>query len=160
MARVWQVTYSLIDGKGKRSQVSFNLPSATTLATIETRAQAMLERLAILTDCRVDTKATASITIPLNEPLADNVANLNSDVEEGARFTYRDAGGYSWSVRIPGFYETLLVAQNSNLVNEANSNVLAFNNEVLNNGWTDARGADLTELASALDEFKRSGKRR
>ena len=88
--------------------------------------------------------------------------NANSDVEEGALFTFGAANGGDKQLRLPTFDEQFLLA-GTKQVDLADGDVDAFVDLMLN-GRTDVvngnvapvsyRGSDLTTLVSAKEQFK------
>lgn len=154
------VLFTIRDDKGARSLVEIYLPSATTIAL----AQDFIDDVAPLIEALI-TGAIERVGICLSGALPGGLrANplAGSDVEEGARFIFNSAGGFSTSLRIPTFDEQY-VLDNSNLVDTAAGAVTSFvagmTAGLATVQPTDYRSADITSLKSAREDFQRSRKR-
>jgi len=154
------VLFTIRDEKGARSLVEIYLPSATTIALAQDFVTAVAPLLeALITGAIERVGICVSGTLPGGlraSPLA------NSDVEEGARFIFTSAGGYTTSVRIPTFDDTLIL-EGTNIVDSDAGAVTSFvagmTAGLATVQPTDYRSADITALKSAREDFQRSRKR-
>lgn len=160
------VVYSFQDAKGARSTTTINIPSATTLADATEFASAVAQLFANMTTGKlISVGLHFSVDI---SGLAGNTLGADSDVEEGAKFSWMVAGGYRASNRIPTFDEAKIVS-GTKQVDVADADVAQFIS-YMENGFTatstnvvlpvDYRNADIEDLVAALEDFQTSRKLR
>lgn len=158
------VNFTILDEKGAKSQVTVYVPDSTDTADLIEFAEEMAALLdAMIGGQIVNIGACLSVAVPAGVK-SDPVEG--SDVEEGARFIFESAGGYSTAVRVPTFLEEK-IATASKLVNQADGAVAAFI-AAMTDGLTmtstndveptDYRAADVTGIRSAVESFQRSRK--
>lgn len=162
-------TVVIEDGKAKRSTLKMNaevLDGADYAAgkTYESMGDNLLQDLEPIIDGRI---VSAQWIIPVGFDFTPQVADPNSDVEEGATFLFETADGYSTRMRIPTFKEALLVA-GSRAVDLTASAVQDWVNTIIDGpdslagipedriNMTTNRGEDITLLRAAYEVFKAS----
>lgn len=157
-----ELNFTVTDGKGATSLVTFNLEDGFSVADYTELATALLATLKnISTGAYI--KASLCVGLALVGLETQQDAGVQSDVEEGARFIWQSDPNFSTRVRLPTFDEALIVA-NSREVDIANPTVDSFLGDIEDGittaggviGFTDYRGADIIALRSALESFQRS----
>lgn len=162
------IVMSFEDAKGEKSTTMVNVPTGLTLANLTIFGQ----EIAKLADALINgiiTRIGIAIMIPL--PTGINVApNSVSDVEEGAAFNFRTAGGYRTSLRIPTLLESL-VSPGSSDIDTSDPDVAAFVSAMISGidltaatpvagtgtvTPTDSRGDDIVALTDAKEQFTKS----
>jgi hypothetical protein len=164
----YSVVMSFQDAKGETSTTMINVPTGITLANITIFAQEMVK----LVDAMINgivTRVGIAVTIAL--PSGINISpNSASDVEEGGYFSFRTAGGYHTSLRVPTFLESL-VAPGSADIDTSDPDVAAFVSAmvtgldlttatpVAGTGTvtpSDSRGDDIVAITDAKEQFTNS----
>jgi hypothetical protein len=162
------IVISFQDAKGETSTTMVNVPTGLTLANLTIFAQEMVK----LIDAQINgiiTRVGLAVTIAL--PTGINISpNSASDVEEGGYFSFRTAGGYFTSLRIPTFLESLISAGSAD-IDTSDPDVAAFVAAMITgidlttatptagSGTvtpTDSRGDDITALTDAKEQFTNS----
>ena len=154
---VWTLDIAIRDGKNKMAHVGAYLPTVTTVANIE----AFLAAFVVPLDAMIDgviTGVTASLGFDLPTGIK-TISEADSDREEGALFVYDTAGGFSTRQRVPTFKEALFLSGTTQ-VETADLDVASFISFMVDGvpavaDPCDYRGADVTAVASALEDFKR-----
>jgi hypothetical protein len=114
--------FKVRDAKGDESTREIYLPTATTPANAQAFGLAMLPLLdAILVGGIVG----GGINLSLDLTGISQVAGSVSDLQEMARFAFRDAAGFLTSLTLPTFAEAKMVAS-SKQVDLADADVAAF----------------------------------
>lgn len=154
------VSYTIIDEKGVSSTAFLSLPDTFSLANTLEFAQDM----ALLIDAIVGGKITHigacyQVTLPVGLKAA---AAANSDVEEGARFSFDTSGGHITKIRLPTFLESKFSPASKD-VNLLDAGVVAFVNGMVagisepNPAQTvtpsDSRQEDITAIRTARELF-------
>lgn len=154
------ISYTIADEKGVSSTTFLSLPDTFSLANTLEFAQDM----ALLIDAIVNGKITHigacyQVTLPGGLKAA---AVANSDVEEGARFSFATSGGHFTRMRLPTFKETLLSPASKD-VNLTDADVAAFVNAMISGiaepapAQTlipcDSRAEDITAISTARELF-------
>lgn len=112
--------------------------------------------------------ATLAVDVDLSGIVGIEVADPDSDTEEGALFIWDTDGGHDKRNRIPTFDEALLVS-GTREVDTADLNVIAFNNAMIAGvtvagpatvEFVDSRGEELNSLQDAYESFQGSRKRK
>lgn len=162
------INITLEDEKKETSVAAVHLPASTTVAQAQDHAEYVADLIDDMTGCRI-INVGLSYDVPYDSDASLKlVAAAGSDVQEGARFGFRTAGGYSSKIRIPGFLETLMISatlevdQTDTIIQDFVGYMLAGNDATptLVGDPTDYRGDDLVSLAYAVDAFQKSRKRR
>lgn len=154
------VSYTIIDEKGVSSTTFMQVPDTFSLANTLQFAK----DLALLVDAVIGGKIThigACYLVTLPAGLKANPI-ANSDVEEGARFSFNTAGGFVTKMRLPTFLESKLSPASKD-VNLLDSAVAAFVNAMVagiaeaNPAQTvtpsDGRQDDITSIRTARELF-------
>lgn len=164
----FEILFSIEDGKGNLSTTSVNIPNTFTIAQIITFGGEMAKLIDPLITGRI-VRIGAAFLIDLPNTLA-TTADANADVEEGARFQFRTAGGYYTSMRLATFDEAFILP-NSDLVDQTEAAVAAFITAIHSGldidatagvtlvAATDSRGDDIVALEFAREQFLSSRKR-
>jgi len=167
MALVWTLNVTVADGilpKPHLSTISINFTGATVAAWNSGNLQAIVDEYLPLIDDLIDGKIVGAgwvltSTLPSGMKAA---AEEFSDVEEGARFTFTTLIPFKTSLRLPTFKESKMLP-NSKQVDLTDGGVIAFV-DAMEDGVTistvnfhpaDARGEQVTVLASARDAFQK-----
>jgi hypothetical protein len=114
------LTISIEDGKGDVGSFSIYLPSASTLAQVQTYWAGIDSLIAAIVR---GGNITASVSFPLTPLVSGPLAS--SDVQEAAYAAFRSAEGFIKSIRIPTIFEDVFLA-GSKLVDLANVDIAAF----------------------------------
>ena len=167
-------TYTVIDGKNpaKKSKVTLYHPY-DTLLTIENLQEIARDHLPIvrgiitggIIDCSINIAPDMAPAFALDPTI--KVPDPDSDVEEGAKFAFRPLDGdiRPTIMRIPTFNEDFLVS-GTRIVDVDEPDVELFINAVVASvipypfdfGFSDSRGAPLTNFLGAEENFKRRKK--
>lgn len=160
------VVYTFKDAKGATGTTTINLPSSTDYDDAVEFASAVAQLFANMT-----TGQLVSVGIHFSvdiSGLAANTLDPNSDVEEGAKFSWGVLGGYRASNRIPTFDEAKIIAS-SKQVDLTDADVAQFVGYMVN-GFTatstnvvapvDYRNTDINDIIGALEDFVSSRKMR
>lgn len=104
---VFTLLYTIRDGKGQQSTTEMNVPDSFALADVILFARGAA---GFIDDMIGGQLVRIGIAVNLDLPPGIKVTpQSTSDVEEGARFQFRTAGGFGTSMRIPTFQEANLV---------------------------------------------------
>jgi len=149
----WQVNFTITDGSGTASRLTVHFNDNLPIADLTEAAQALATLIDAVTEGAV-TNIGAVLQVALPGGLAS--ADANSAVERGARFIFTTAGVPRASFRIPTFADTK-VTPNSDVVNTADSDVVALTNALISGIATSGitatmqnyLGDDVTALSSA-----------
>ena len=152
------------DAKGAKSITTFNLPDGLTNLSYSEMGVILVDAVKQLVTGKI-TGAQICFGIDLSSiaGITDAPAST-SDVEEGARFIWNVAGGFTASNRIPTFDEALIVP-NSRFVDLLDNDIITFIGAVTGNLTTtddgpqavvDYRDADILNLDSGRESFQRS----
>jgi hypothetical protein len=158
MALAFSVLYSVTDAKGEVATTEVNVPSTLTLANLTGFANDMAQ---LIDDMITGAISRIGLVVSIALPAGIKVAPLGgADVEEGAKFQFRTAGGFYTGLRIPTFDEAL-INPNSRAVDVDDPLVLAFLN-AMRTGITvgggpiqptDKREDDIVSLKFAKEQF-------
>jgi hypothetical protein len=157
------VYYTYQDSKGAIGRNEISAPSSVDIAILSTFARSTAQLIDTLTKCKITALgiglelALASVTGIKSAPIS------GSDVEEGARFTFRTSADSLTSTRIPGFDETF-VDNASRAVLTSQTDVAAFIARMIsgqtvgaiNASPSDSYGNDIASLESARESFQAS----
>jgi hypothetical protein len=159
---VFTVVLSIKDAKNQVSTTEINIPDTVSVAD----AKAYAQEVAKLVDPLI-TGAIVRIGVVLGVDLPGGLSatpDAGADVEEGARFQFRTAGGFFTSCRLATFDEAKISA-GTRSVNTADAAVTAFVNGItsgidvdpgvgVNNIMAqDKRGDDIVSLEFAREQF-------
>lgn len=156
-----QITYSVKDSKGVISHFFINLPTSFSLAQALEAAQ----DFGVLVDNLMG-GYISGIGLCYNVTLPGGIkttADANTDVEEGARFSFNTSGGFFSKFRIPTFLESLLLS-GTKQVDLADEDVDAVVSGILDGvavaagggatvTFVDTRDEDLVSLNFARESF-------
>ena len=156
------VSFTTEDAKGAKSTTIIYIPDATTLTDAQEFAAAMGQALAdIMTGGVVAIGICYDVSVA---SLTSNTIEVNSDVEEGARFGWEVAGGFNASNRLATFAQSKLIA-GSKEVDLTDADVIVFVDYMID-GFTpistldvlpiDYRNADIIALTTSLENFTKS----
>lgn len=148
------VTVTIEDGKGKQSTLSINIPPATTTANAGGFINSVLPLIDAVIQGRIIRAGLCyGITLPggLNA-----VASPDSDVEEGAKFSFISAAPFKTAFRIPTFTESLILAGTKS-VDIADTDVDALIDMIVTGNGSvapvDSRDVDISALNYARELF-------
>lgn len=153
-----RLVYVFEDAKGAKAQVVAYMAAVSTAVQMQQNSNSLVPLLEGMTSGVI---RGASAVFPLTLPGTVRTDPLpGSDVEEGGRFIFGTAGGYSTAMRIPTFLESL-VAADSRQIQVGVTAVADFITYMLTGNGTDPdptdyRGEDIVNLLSALEAFQRS----
>ena len=157
--------YVFRDNVGKRATAGYHVIAALTKAQYEEAGQALALLLDAFTNGIVE---SASMTIPVDlSALTGNVAEENSDVEEGAELGMVTVDGQPVSMIIPSPKQAYFIEGSDDL--DTSDPILAAVISMLENGLavtggtiqpTDVAEVDLTQVTRARKITRPSGTRR
>lgn len=156
------VSYSIRDAKGATSTTNINLPDSVDIAIAKLFVRSTAEMIDNLIKGRI-VDAGIGLSVDLAGLTLKGAPNADSDVEEGARFSWRTALNTLTGFRIPTFDETFMVS-GTRQVDTANSTVNTFvqrmlagqTQGIINVSPSDDRGEDITALDAATESFTSS----
>lgn len=156
------LVYTIQDAKGAPSTMLLNFPVNVDIGVLQTFAASTATMINNLITGKI-VQAGIGLAVDLSSATIRATADPNSDVEEGARFSWRSAVGGTTQFRIPTFDEALFLA-GTKQVDTADTAVDAFVQRILagqtvgitNVSPSDDRGSDVTTLASARESFTKS----
>lgn len=159
------VTIAIKDAKGKGATTEFNFPSSYDFQDITLFAAQAAGRINKLirgkiTGVTVSQAVTDFTGVTLRaDPLPE------ADVEEGARFQFKTAGGFFTSMRLPTFEEDLIIEGTKN-VDLTNADVETFTDSMVTGAPvvalggvlspSDKRDEDIVSMEFAKEEFQSS----
>jgi hypothetical protein len=155
-----ELFYRIKDAKNKAGTMTQSFPIAVDIAVLQDYARGMGQFI----DAAIKGQIVAcglSLVIDLATITGIKTAPLaDSDVEEGADFTFSVSGGGNTGFRIPTFDEALMVA-GTNLVDTTVTAVTDIVNRTIagrtlgaiNVSPSNIYGSDVTALESALESF-------
>lgn len=157
------LSVTLEDAKGVTSNMSYFvvLPSAVTMTNLQEIGERWVEDVDNVTGCRI-VNAQINFVVDISDPGLNlkAVADPNTDVEEGARFSFRTALGFLTEFRIPGFLETLyqvgssvvdiLAPSVAEIIADVVSGILYA--PLLDIDGSDNRGEDIVALDAANEQ--------
>jgi hypothetical protein len=160
------VSTTIEDAKGAKSTMQFNFPvgaaSNTNVNALIDAAKAAAELIDAVTKGRI-LNVGIGIAVDLSALTLKSTADVDSDVEEGARFQFNSAIGALTGFRIPTFDEALLLSGTQSVdIEDADVDALV---DFMIDGHTlsavtvqpsDDRGSDVESLASARESFQSS----
>lgn len=155
------ITYTVVDSKNERSVMKMHVPDTFALANV----LAFAGDVALLIDPLIggfiiNIGLVYDVSLPAG---LDSAAEADTDVEEGARFSWVTSLGNFSRFRIPTFRETL-IASDSKAVDILDTDVVALINAVVNGlsetedgteqvAPCDGRGEDIVSLNTAREAF-------
>lgn len=162
----FSILYSIRDAKNQSSTMQINVPAGTAFSDVQLFAR---EFALLLDPCinGVITRVGVSLAVDVSTAGLAISPDNTADVEEGARFQFRTAGGYNTAFRIPTFLESK-IATGSKDVNTADTDIAAIIAAMtagidlapLGGGGTvaptDPRGDDVAALTFAREAFQNS----
>jgi hypothetical protein len=156
------LTYSIKDAKGKTSITQINFPYAVDIGQVSSFAVDTATMINNLIKGKI-TDAGVGLSVDISGATIRSAPDINSDVEEGARFSWRSAIGAITNFRLPTFDEAFLVDGTKN-VDTADTTVDTFVQRILQGKTTglvnaspsDDHGSDIATLEAARESFKSS----
>lgn len=157
------VVYSIKDAKSKIStfRINFGNPATVNLGMVTAWATAVAPTIAnLITGALVEIGVGFTLALPGGLPASPQAI---SDVEEGARFSYKTALNTVTGFRIPTFNESKMVSGTAN-VNGSDTDVVDLNTKMVLGHTvaletiqpTDERGEDVTAVVSMKDSFSKT----
>jgi hypothetical protein len=162
-----ELSYTIRDAKGDASPLSISFPPSTDVIVLRDNfAPTTAELLDPLIDGVIE-DANASINVNLDGVAIKTAPIVGADVEEGATFSYRSTAGAPTSMRIPTFDETFGLETGTG-VDTANADVAAFIARIVSGDtqglttvrFADSHGNNVSAFQKAVDNFRRSRKRK
>lgn len=155
---------SIRDAKGKVSTMKINFPDEVNIGMVKDFLNGSDSGLGIIDALIKGQVVSAGIGLEVDLPAGLKAAPLpDSDVEEGARFSFRTSTGSITGYRIPTFDEAKIV-QGSRNVDTTDEDVSDWIDRMTegrtvgleNASPSDDRGADVVALESARESFTSS----
>lgn len=141
------------DAKGDVSTREVYLPVATTAAAAVTFAGSFI---ALIDDITSGEIVSAGVNLEIDISGLTNSPVSTADLQEMARFAFRDAAGFLTSITIPTFPEVYFLA-GTNQVDTAQANVAAFitamEDGLAGTSPTSLHEDDLTALETAVEAW-------
>lgn len=153
------------DGKAVQSQMLLNITNTSGNTDLSDQLE-VARQVQLLVDPLIAGKIVRCgliVDVDLDGALND-IADVNSDVEEGAQFIWKSENGHNTQTRIPTFLESK-INNTFKTVDLSDSDVQDFNNAVIDGidvspprtiEFQDNRGDDITLLQSAREHFVKS----
>lgn len=156
------LVYSVLDAKGATATTKINFPAAVDIGQVASFAVDTATMVNNLIKGRI-TEAGIGLTVDLSGATIRSAPDPDSDVEEGARFSWNSAVGAVTGFRLPTFDEAKMIAGTRN-VDLADTDVDTFVDRIIagkttglvNASPSDERGSDIDELAGARESFTSS----
>lgn len=149
-----QLTWSLVDSSGSRSNMSFDVPNGTLVAAALAAADVVRPLILAITGC---TMVGQSLTYSMvdNAPPA---AVAGSRVEQKGVLTFYTAAGKTVRYSIPGLRASFL--KTSGAVNEDWPSMQALINGIVAADaiFCDSNGVDITAYKGGFESFRASTK--
>lgn len=161
------LSYSIRDAKGDATSFSISFPSTTDVVVLRDNfAPTTAELLDPLIDGVIE-DANASINVNLDGVDIKDAPIVGADVEEGATFSWRSTAGAPTTFRLPTFDETFGLETGLG-VDTSNPDVDAFIQRIVNGDtqglttvrFADSHGNNISAFQKAVDNFRKSRKRR
>lgn len=159
---VYCIYMGVRDDKGLSATLEFCIPDTYTIAQASSYASALAVAVDDLIGGQIE---KLGIRYGLDLPVAlKSAPAANSDVEEGATFTWNVDGGFVSSNRLPTFLETFLQT-GSSLVDLTDATVQAFTDLILTGdltvlGAVDYRGTNIDSVKTARETFQKTRRSR
>ena len=173
------LTYSIQDIKGKKSRFGINFPETSDIPLTGSYSPYGVDQApndgfasstaALIIPMILGRIVGASLRIRVNLTGAGLKTSpvANTDVEEGAKFSWRSTVGAPTVFRVPTFLEQYGLSTGT-AVDTNDADVNAFVQRILQGDtqgattvrWSDSRGNNVSTLNYAEDSFKKSRKRR
>lgn len=156
------VVYSIKDAKGKISITKVNFPDSADIAIVKIFARSTAEFINNIIKGQI-VDIGIGLSVDMSGLTLRAAPDPDSDVEEGARFTWRAATGALTNFRLPTFDEAFLVSGTKN-VDTADAAVDTFVDRIIeghtegliNVSPSDDRGSDIVSLDAARESFTAS----
>ena len=161
------IVITVQDGKGKKSNMVINVPPALpNIGRYMAIGRNWIDIVRGVTSGKV-VYAGVTFGIELTAGALGDVADPNSDVEEGAKFIGMTENGFTSSLRIPAFDEAKILAgtRQVDLTDGAVEDLVDAMIDGIDDDDTvlvnlqdvvDTRGEDIVSLVSALESFQRT----
>ena len=120
-----EIYYTIQDGKGDKSKMAFpcTLPDYSDIPLVAVALGELIDPL--VSGGIVD----VGFGVKVDTPTLTSIANLASDVQEGARFVWRTVTGFFKSSRMPTVVETIF-NEGEPSVDLTNTDVFNFNSAI------------------------------
>lgn len=147
----WSLTVS--DGERDKSTMSGNV-DALTHGDAATDVQTLASLLVPVIRGRIESVSVSQdMTLPAANPLAPDP---DSDREEKGALSFLCANGKFTRITIPTLDPALRVPQ-SDRIDDADVNLAALIDHIVDNGFTDSNGSDIVALVTALEAWGKRG---
>jgi hypothetical protein len=156
------VAYTIKDAKGKTSTQLLNFPDSTDITVLKTFVSSTATMINNIIKGKI-VEAGIGLSVDISGATIRATPDPDSDVEEGARFSWRTAVNSLTRFRLPTFDEAKLVSGTTQ-VDTADSDISAFTARIIsgqtvgliNVSPSDDRGEDITTLEAAVESFQSS----
>lgn len=156
------LVYTIQDAKGKKSTTTINFPAAVDIGQVASFAGDTATMINNIITGKI-IEAGVGLAISLSGATIRATPDANSDVEEGARFSWNSAIGAITGFRLPTFDEAKMVSGTRD-VDLADTDVDTFVQRIIagkttglvNASPSDDRGSDIATLATARESFTSS----
>lgn len=154
------LVYTIQDAKGKKSTTKMNFPAAVDLGQVASFAVDTATMINNIITGKI-IEAGLGLAIDISGATIRSTPDSNSDVEEGARFSWNAASGANTEFRLPTFDEAKMLT-GTQQVDQADSDVDDFVQRILagkttglvNASPSDDHGSDITSIAAARESFQ------
>lgn len=156
------LSYTIKDAKNKESVMNINFPENVDIAVLKTFASSTATMINNLIKGEI-VSAGIGVEVDLSGATIRSTPDADSDVEEGARFSWRSVVNSFPRFRMPTFNEAKLVS-GTTVVDTGDSDVSAFVGRIesgqtvglVNVSPSDDRGEDISALSTAIEDFQSS----
>lgn len=156
------LVYGIQDAKGKVSNIKINFPVAVDIGQVASFAGDTATMINSIITGKI-LNAGIGLAVDLSGATIRSAPDPTSDVEEGARFSWRSAVGAITNFRLPTFDEAKMVSGTRN-VDTADTDVATFvarilagkTTGIINASPSDDRGSDIGVLEGARESFTSS----
>ena len=148
-----EVVFSFVDETGTSGTTRAHKPAGTTLAQIKTDADTLAAALLTASGCSLKSyHASASY---VNDAVVAPVAG--SRVERKGVLVFATAAGFLSELSIPGIVAAAVNPAGGLITTGAP--IQAVLDAIVNGGWTDNRGADLTRLDKDYESYRATSRK-
>jgi hypothetical protein len=153
------LTYTVKDAKGKTSPITINFPANVDIGQVASFAVDTATMINNFIKGKI-VNAGIGLMVDISGATIRATPDPNSDVEEGARFSFKSALGVLTNMRIPTFDEAQIVS-GTQQVDAGNATVDPFVQRIISGKTTglvnaspsDDHGSDIVSLEAARENF-------
>lgn len=150
----YNVTVTLVDRDKNKSTVGFHVPTSVTVGALaDQMGSSLLPAITGVSDAIIE---GWSISMTASDHDAASLAPESADVERKGVFSFRADNGAPFVCQVPSIRNTLVVDE-TNIIDRANVNVLAFINAVTDPGLLEL-GKPATYLGADIVAFDKARK--